>query len=104
VDWTASRRADSPLLGTESTRRSDDRKGLGALPAAVTAATTSGASAATTATETTSATGASAATSIFTRPGFVHGERSAIELFPVQTTNGGLRLLIAGHLHETESL
>ena len=64
-------------------------------------APTAAVSTATTATATTTASAARAA--LFPRAGFVHGQSPAIMLFAVQTRNGGLRLLVIAHLHESEA-
>src|SRR5438132_10903849 len=71
--------------------------------AATAAAATIAAAAATTA-ATATVTAASAAAAFGLGPRFVHGQRPALHLSPVEGLDGGLRLLIAAHFHETESL
>src|SRR5205809_4461373 len=70
--------------------------------AATTAAATIAAAAATTAA--TATVTASSAAALGLGPCFVHGQRPALHLSPVEGLDGGLRLLIAAHFHEAESL
>jgi hypothetical protein len=66
---------------------------------ATTAAATAAAAAATT-----TVTAAAATAAFFTRPGFVHGQRSTVLLGVVQPTDGFLRRIVVGHFHETKTL
>src|SRR5438128_4256403 len=75
---------------------------LVASAAATTAAATIAAAAATTAA--TATVTASSAAALGLGPCFVHGQRPALHLSPVEGLDGGLRLLIAAHFHEAESL
>src|SRR5438874_8640521 len=71
--------------------------------AATTAAATIAAAAATTAATATATVTASSAAAFGLGPCFVHGQRPALHLSPVEGLDGGLRLLIAAHFHEAES-
>src|SRR4051794_16013493 len=75
-----------------------------AAAAATAAAAVAAASTATAAAAVAAASTATAAAALGLGPCFVHGQASAIDLLAVEGGNGGLGLLVAAHLHETEAL
>jgi hypothetical protein len=44
-----------------------------------------------------------AAPALFLRPGFIYGERSAIEFLAVERDNGPLAFAVIGHFHESKA-
>ena len=67
------------------------------------AATTATAATTTTAVATASTTTAATTAALFTRPGLIHRQPSAIVLLAVQPGDGCLGLLIGAHFDKTES-
>ena len=86
----------------------DDRRGAILVASAATAAATTAAVAAASSAASTpaaaTATAATAAATFLARLGFVDRQRAAIVFLAVESGDGGLRLLIAGHLNKAESL
>src|SRR5687767_6895675 len=81
------------------------RRSVGCLPASAAAATAAVAAAATAAAAAPAAAAAAApAAALLAGLGDVHGEGPAVVLLAVQRRDGGLRLLVTAHLHETEPL
>src|SRR5262245_31924331 len=102
--YTQTRRGGHMAVASSSFDRFGGQRLVAIAASAAAATTVTATAAATTAVAAASAAAATATGAVFAWAGFVDGQRAAVMLLAVQSSDGRLGLAVIGHLHKAKAL